>query len=109
MIQYILAMIFASLLGAIGQIFLKLGSDKPLVKMFSYLLAFGTLYGIAVLINLWVYRAGVKVSIAYPIISCSYIFAALLAWKVLGESISPMTIAGMIFIVFGVSLIGLGA
>ena len=109
MIQYIHAMVFASLLGAIGQIFLKMGSDKPLPKMIGYLLIFGALYGIAVIINIWVYRAGMKVSIAYPIISCSYIFAALLAWKVLDEPISALTIIGIAFIVLGVSLIGFGA
>lgn len=105
----ILAMAFASLLGSIGQIFLKLGSGKSLSGMVNYLLMFAFLYGFAVLINLWAYRVGGKVSVLYPVISLSYIFAAFLAWKVLGESISTQTWVGTFLIVIGVCIIGWGA
>ena len=105
----ILAMAFAALLGSIGQIFLKLGSGKPLTGMFNYLLAFAALYGVAVLINLWAYRVGGKVSILYPVISLSYIFTAFLAWKVLGEELSTYTVVGTMIIMIGVGLIGFGA
>jgi drug/metabolite transporter (DMT)-like permease len=107
---FMLAMAFAALLGAIGQISLKKLSDVPLGAMlFSWYtwLFIGT-YGAAVLINLAAYRYGGKVSILYPVIATSYIWAAILAWKYLGESISGWTIAGIGAILIGVTLIGIG-
>ena len=108
-ILLMLAMAGAALLGSIGQIFLKLGSNKPLPSMFNYLLAFAALYGVAVLINLWVYRAGGKVSVLYPIISLSYIFCAFLAWKVLGEPFNIYTMIGICTIMIGIVIIGVSA
>lgn len=110
MIELILAMVFAALLGATGQIVLKLGTNQQeFIKMLPYLGGFAVLYGIAVLINIWVYRAGGKVSVLYPVISLSYIFAAILAWRFLKEPISGYTLAGTLVIVAGIALIGLGS
>lgn len=109
-IYLVLAMAVAAVLGATGQIAMKYGTNQPtLMKMIPYLALFATLYGVAVLINIWAYRAGGKVSILYPVISLSYIFAAFFAWKLLGESISSWTIAGTALIVIGVGIIGYGA
>lgn len=102
-------MAFAALLGACGQLLLKTGSGKPLMQMIPWLIGFATVYGIAVLINLWAYRVGGKVTLLYPIISLSYIFTALLAWKILGEQLSAATIVGTIVVVIGVAIITLGA
>lgn len=105
----IVAMLIAAVLGSCGQIFLKLGSGKPLAGMIPYLAAFGLFYGVAVLINIWAYRSGGKVSILYPVIATSYIWTALFAWKVLGESISSWTIAGTVLVIVGIAVIGFGA
>lgn len=107
-------MIIAALTGSIGQIMLKLASEKFNLNNISGTLTnwplyfFAMTYGIAVLINIWAYKAGGKVAIIYPVIALSYIFAALLAWKFLGEPITGWTIAGSLVIIFGVGLIGYG-
>lgn len=110
-----LAMGFAAFLGAVGQLMLKLGSDSAgsmtvrTLLTTGYFYVFALTYGVAVLINIWAYQQGGKMSIIYPMISLSYIFAALLAWKVLGESISPFTWVGTCVIVSGIAIIGYGA
>ena len=111
--QFILiaAMAFAALCGSLGQLALKRLSGVPISLMiFSWFAwAFVATYGIAVLINLWAYRSGGHVSVLYPVIATSYIWAAIFAWKFLGEPISAWTITGIAFITFGVGLIGWGA
>jgi drug/metabolite transporter (DMT)-like permease len=107
------AMAGAAFLGAIGQIMLRLASDKFRLSV-SGLLAnwplyiFVATYGVAVLINIWAYKAGGKVAVIYPVIALSYIFAALIAWKFLGEPMTAWTWAGSIVIVAGVGMIGYG-
>lgn len=111
MMGLLLAMVFAAALGAAGQIFLKKASADMGIQMFMHLPIYGFIatYGLAVIINVLVYRFGAKVSVAYPIISLSYVFAALLAWRFLGEQISPTTIIGICTIVIGIGLVGWGA
>lgn len=108
---FVIAMAFAAVLGATGQLALKKVSDVPLGLMpFSwYTWLFILTYGAAVMINLAVYKFGAKIALTYPIIALSYGFAAILAWKFLGEAISGWTIAGIITITLGVALIGWGA
>jgi drug/metabolite transporter (DMT)-like permease len=108
------AMVFAAFFGGFGQIFLKKASlnfslkpDLLLTNWWFYAFIFA--YGIGVVINILAYKAGGKVTFLYPVIALSYIFAAFLAWKLLDESISALTWAGIITIIIGVSLIGFGA
>jgi drug/metabolite transporter (DMT)-like permease len=105
----VVAMAFAALLGAFGQYFMKKASSVPLMQALGWLFLFAGCYGVGVIINYIVYRAGAKISIAYPIISLSYIFSAIIAWKFLGEQITGTSIAGMIVITLGVAMIGWGA
>jgi len=106
-------MVLAAILGSVGQIFLSRGSTGNLTVFGlitnGYLWGFVATYGCAVIVQMFVYRAGGKVALIYPVISLSYIFAAFLAWKFLGEPVSAWTWAGAIIIVVGVSLIGYGA
>lgn len=46
-----------------------------------------------------------KISVAYPILSISYIITALGAYYLFGERLSPINIAGIFIIMLGVSLI----
>ena len=112
-IYLMLAMGSAAILGALGQIFMKKGSAGSLgigaLLTNWYLWGFVGCYGIGVLINFFVYRLGGKVQILYPIISLSYVFAAIFAWKLLGESISGWTWAGTFIILVGITIIGIGA
>lgn len=107
-------MVVAALLGSLGQIMLKRATDVMNGSFFSlltnwYLWCFFLLYGVAVLINIVAYRLGGKVQFLYPMISLSYIFAAFLSWKLLGESIGVLTWIGSVIIVIGVSIIGYSA
>jgi len=106
-------MVVAAACGAIGQIMLRLASEKAMtiksILTNGPLYYFVLTYGVAVCINIWVYRAGGKVAIIYPVIALSYIFAALLAWRYFGETISAWTWAGTACILIGVGLIGYGA
>ena len=109
-ISIFIAMGFAALLGASGQLFLKIGSSKEtIMQMVPWFAGFAALYGVAVIINILVYRAGAKVTIAYPIISLSYVFAALLAWKFLGEPLSGYQLTGTLIIMAGISVLSYGA
>lgn len=47
----------------------------------------------------------VELSFAYPMTSMSYILIVLSSWYLLGESISPLRIVGVVTIIAGVSLI----
>ena len=47
----------------------------------------------------------VPVSVAYPMLSIGYVVNVLAAWWLFGESITPMKIAGIGFIIIGVWLI----
>ena len=101
-------MALAAVLGASGQILLKIGSTQ-LSLINWYIFGFAALYGVAVLINIFAYRMGGKVSVLYPVISLSYIVAAILAWKFLGEPLNTFTLLGIFCIMIGVSIIGYGA
>jgi len=108
------SMVVAAFLGAVGQLMLRLASDKLFFPVSALLrnwplYIFGMVYGAAVLINIWAYKAGGKVAVIYPIIALSYIFASLMAWKFFGEQISPVMWAGTVVIILGVGLIGWGS
>jgi Membrane transporters of cations and cationic drugs len=47
----------------------------------------------------------IEVSIAYPMLSLGYVLNAAAAWYFFGESVGPMRIAGIAFIMVGVGLI----
>lgn len=103
-------MAFAAMLGAIGQIVMKRASGAGgLVQLIPYAIAFIILYGIGVVISFFVYKSGAKISVAYPIIALSYAFAAVFAWKLLGESMNGWIISGIVIIIVGVACIGVGA
>ena len=104
-----LAMGFAACLGGLGQVMMQRASGVSLLKALPFFLAFAGLYGVGVIINYGVYRLGGKVSVMYPIISLSYVAATFFAWKLLGESVSGWSVAGICCIVVGVSLVGWGA
>ncbi|MGZ5150883.1 MAG: SMR family transporter, partial [Burkholderiales bacterium] len=47
----------------------------------------------------------VDVSIAYPMLSIGYVVNAVAAWALFGEALTPMRVAGIIVIIFGVYLL----
>jgi len=104
------------LFNAIGQLLLKFGANVinasesddfygKLAAAINIPIFFGLLcYAISVIT--WVYAlTKVDVSTAYPMLSVGYIVVALLAYLLLGESISTQKIIAMTIIIFGVILI----
>jgi drug/metabolite transporter (DMT)-like permease len=65
------------------------------------------LYGLSAIIWLNI-LSQVRLSIAYPMISLSYVVVVILSSVLLKERVSTVTIAGLLFICLGVSLIGIG-
>jgi drug/metabolite transporter (DMT)-like permease len=98
---YVVAMGFAALLGAIAQVLFKKGMATG--KVVTFVLAAGiALYGVAFLINMWVYRAGADASRAYPLIALSYVWLPLLAAVFLGEQLTAGKLVGGVIILVGV-------
>lgn len=110
--------IFTAILNTIAQILLKAGMDK--IGEFSFTLSniaaaaekviynpfiiFGLItYTISV--SLWLLvLSRVSVSVAYPLSSISYIFAAIAAYYCFGEQLSLLQVLGIFTIIFGVYL-----
>ena len=111
-------------LGSIGQISLRYGALRlgdlragqgivmGLVSAFKAIFTPYVFLGLAlyaVSAVLWILVLNqVRLSFAYPMISLSYVLVVLLSAVILGERVPAVTIAGLVFICAGVSLIGVG-
>ena len=120
-----LVMIFVNvILGSIGQISLRYGASRlgnlhseqgiigslagALRGMFTPYVFFGlALYALSAVIWIFVLNQ-VKLSFAYPMISLSYVLVVVFSALLLHEKVSMVTIAGLVLISVGVSLIGVG-
>ena len=105
----VLLVLFCSVLAAVGQIFLKMGSSTASVNILSWLtntkLIIGIgLYALSSIFFIYALRLG-NVSVLYPIIAASYIWVAILASIFLGESMSLVRWAGIGLILGGIVLI----
>jgi multidrug transporter EmrE-like cation transporter len=109
--------LFAVLLGATGQVIMKMGMKiygqvsatsvwsqlVPILKVPQVFLGF-VCYGISAV--LWIaVVSNVDLSLAYPMVSLAYVLVFLASWLLLGEHISAMRIAGLVIIVAGVLVI----
>lgn len=102
----ILVVLFCALLGAVGQIMLKLASEKYSFNPLSwftnwYLITGMLLYGLGAFLFVWSLKFG-EVSIIYPIFATSYIWVSLFAYIYLGESFGLSKIGGVFLIVLGI-------
>jgi len=98
---WIIAVIGAAILGGCGQIALKVGAAR------WNLLALGVgvlLYGIVTIIYILALRR-LPLSVAYPLISISYVVAVIGAATILGERIDTAKIIGITLILAGVTTI----
>ncbi|RNF38250.1 EamA family transporter [Planococcus salinus] len=100
-----------------GQFLWKIGMERQadafssvfsVVKLFFTPFIFSGLamYGLATVLWLFILTK-VPLSIAYPLQSSAYVIAVVGAFFIFGESITPWKIAGVCFIMLGVSIIGL--
>lgn len=108
----IILVLIGTMIGSIGPILLKKGSDivslNPFKLITNYNLIVGLFfYGISLIIFIIALRGG-EVSILYPLVSVSYIWVCLLSIKLLKEKMNLYKWLGIVFIIFGVSMIGIG-
>ncbi|MBN1645150.1 EamA family transporter [Candidatus Woesearchaeota archaeon] len=107
----IILVLIGTFIGSIGPIFFKKGADKfnfnPLQLIKNYNLIAGLFfYGISLIIFVIALTGG-EVSILYPIVSVSYIWVCFLSIKILKEKMNLYKWLGILFIIFGVSMIGI--
>jgi uncharacterized membrane protein len=109
----VLLVIFGSILGSFGPIFLKKGSANVHrdIKTFIFnkhifiglcFYAFGTIIFIPAL-------KGGDLSVIYPLVSVAYIWVAIYSMWLLKEKMNKFKWIGIALIILGVSLIGLGS
>jgi multidrug transporter EmrE-like cation transporter len=96
------------LLNAGAQLLLKAGTNaQPLglrLAIEPHILAGLACYVVSVVV--WVVGLSkVPVSIAYPMLSIGYVVNAIAAYYLLGEAVTPMRLAGIGVIIFGVFMV----
>ena len=100
----------STLVIALAQVFLKKGAvliDGTLKSIiFNPFIIFGfVFYGIATLLLVAALKYG-NLSTLYPIIGLGYVWVCLFSLFLFRESITKMDLLGIIFIVFGVAMLG---
>jgi len=96
------------LLNASAQLLLKAGTNAmplgPRLALEPHILGGLACYAVSVVV--WIIALSrVPVSIAYPMLSIGYVVNAIAAWQLLGESLSPLRIAGIGVIIAGVFMV----
>lgn len=92
---------------ALGNVDFTIGMFRAYTRIFTspFVLAGTGVYVGAIL--LWLYSLSkLNLSVAYPLVSVSYVLAVLGAWIFLGEQVPPMRWIGVGVVCVGVSLIG---
>ena len=108
-LSLILLVAFCALLGALGQLFLKLGSSSLSFDFYSLItnwkLLLGLfLYGVGAVLFIIALKYG-NLSILYPIIATSYIWVSIFSVLFLKENFPYFKWLGITFILLGVIII----
>lgn len=110
-VSSIACFVAAAFLGAFGQFLYKAGAQKAGGALLSYVLNL-PLFGGAVcyigVMALFVvaFKRGGQLTVLYPVYASTFIWAALIAWRVYGVPIRPVHAAGMACLVLGMYLMG---
>jgi multidrug transporter EmrE-like cation transporter len=106
----IICFLVAAFLGALGQFLYKSGAEKTDQTLVSYLnvrLLGGVVCYIAVMaLFVAAFKRGGALTVLYPIYASTFIFAALISWRVYGIPIRAVNIAGMLLLIAGMYLLG---
>ena len=111
-VSSMLLVALASLIGSFGAVFLKLGAE-PLKHGLKHALNWKLAMGIALFLGSSVpYVMGIKrgeLSVLYPMVSLSYVFAMIWSKVFFKENISVGKVAAVAIILAGVVCIGAGS
>lgn len=88
---------------AFGQYFWKASHGTNLLLMFIGFV----FYGFGALTMILAFRYG-SFSVLHPMLSLGYIFGMIISVGLLGETIDVYKIIGLLFILFGVTMVGVG-
>ena len=112
-IASIVLVFFSTLLAAFGGLLFKIGAErlkfhiKHIIQ--NYILLSGiVLYVLSAVFYVIALKGG-ELTILFPLSSLAYIWVLFLSKRYLKEQINMSKILGMVFIIIGVSLIGIGA
>ncbi len=99
--------------GAFAPILLKKGSSKLNRNIFEQIKNINLIGGILLyilssIIFIPALRGG-ELSVLYPLVSINYVFVSFLSMKFLNEKMNKFKWLGIVFVILGVSLIGLGS
>lgn len=107
----ILLMVLCTIFTAIGQLFFKYSSVNFKLNIFSIIT------NINLILGLFFYALGAglliialkfgNLSVIYPFVSLTFVWVLFISFWFLNESINNFKVSGIIFIVFGVSLMGM--
>ncbi len=103
---FVLILVVGTLLGGLGQFLFKEGLDNSGLLLAAYLVAGLVIYGMSTLIYFYALSRR-SLSWAYSFGGISYIFASVLAFLLLGESVTPLRWLGIAVIAVGTAVIGL--
>src|SRR3989338_8060873 len=112
-LQSVVLVVLSSIIGAFGPVFLKKASGDfsfNIIKQIRNVpLIIGmACYGLSVLIYIPALKGG-ELSVIYPLVSISYVLAALYSVWLLKERMTLQKWAGIALIMFGIALIGIAA
>lgn len=101
----------ASVGGAVGQYLFKSGADQVHGGAVAWLansrIHIGLLNYLGVLaLQLAAFKRGGSLTVLYPVYACTFIWAALIAWKAYGTPIRPINVLGMLLMIAGMYCIG---
>lgn len=103
----IFLMTMSSLLTVVGQLLWKFGSNANTINDFILIFVGFSCYGIGSILMIYSLKFG-ELSILYPVMCTSYIFALFIGYFYLDEEINIYKIIGTLLILLGVGLIGRG-
>lgn len=108
----ILLNLLAAIFGALGQYFYKLGGKNlgqiPIFKNGPIFLGM-ILFCVVMVLFVWAFRLGGRLSVVYPVYATTFIWGTLLAIVVEKEPYSMLQMLGVGIVIAGVSLVAIAA
>lgn len=99
----IIIMIISAICTSLGQYFWKVSNGNDIKQL---LIGF-IFYGIGAIVMIIAFKFG-SLSVLHPMMSMGYVIALFIGYFWLGEAITVMKVIGIIFILIGITLIGVG-